>query len=72
MTQAERIISKFPTQEKLAAAIGVSQSTVAMWKARGFVPVRQQQAVLTAAQKLKVKLSPADFFDIRKAPPGDA
>ena len=62
MTQAERIISKFPTQEALAKAIGVHQSTVAMWKARGFVPVRQQEAVLAAAKALKVKLKPVDFF----------
>lgn len=67
MTQAERIISKFPTQQALAAAIGVTQSTVAMWNARGFIPVRQQQAVLDAAEKLKVNLSPADFFRRKSA-----
>jgi hypothetical protein len=62
MTQAERIISRFPNQNILADAIGVNQSTVAMWKKRGFVPVRQQSKVLDAARKLKVKLKPQDFF----------
>jgi len=61
-TQAERIISKFETQDALADAVGVHQSAVAMWKKRGFIPARQQQAVLMAAANLGVPLKPEDFF----------
>lgn len=74
MTQAERILAKFQThpdpkqrtQEALATAFGVSQSTVAMWKARGRIPGNKQDAVLAAAQKLGIDLTPSDFFEDQK------
>lgn len=62
MNQAERIISKFPSQNAMAEAMSVTPSAVTNWKVRGLIPARQQQAVLEAAAKLKVKLSPKDFF----------
>lgn len=64
MTQAERIISKFKTQEILAAALGCRQSVVAGWKRRGVIPVRQQDRVLAVAAELGVELKPSDFFDL--------
>lgn len=61
-SQAERIIRKFGTQERLAAALGCRQSVIAGWKKRGFVPAQQQAKVLEAAQREGVELCPADFF----------
>jgi ribosome-binding protein aMBF1 (putative translation factor) len=62
MTQAERVISKFGTQEKLAAALGCRQSVIAGWKRRGYVPAQQQVRVLEAAREQGIDLTPADFF----------
>lgn len=81
MNQAERILAKFQchpdpqkrTQNAIAEACGVSQSTVAMWKARGRIPGTQQDAVLAGARKAGINLEPADFFDLpdqpQKSPP---
>jgi ribosome-binding protein aMBF1 (putative translation factor) len=63
MSQAERIIGKFGTQERLADALGINQSVIAGWKRRGFIPARQQSRVLEAARALAIKLEPADFFE---------
>lgn len=62
MTQAERIIAKFGTQERLAEALGCRQSVIAGWKKRGFVPAQKQSQVLEAAKKSDVDLRPDDFF----------
>jgi ribosome-binding protein aMBF1 (putative translation factor) len=62
MTQAERIIKKFGTQEALATALGCRQSVIAGWKRRGFVPAQQQERVLAAAREVGIRLRPADFF----------
>lgn len=62
MTQAEHIIGKFGTQERLAGALGCRQSVIAGWKKRGFVPAQQQPKVLEAAAKMEIPLEPADFF----------
>lgn len=62
-TQADRVISKFQTQQRLANAIGVGQSVIAAWKKRGFVPARQQPRVLEAAKVHGIDLKPDDFFD---------
>ncbi|OYD82521.1 Cro/CI family transcriptional regulator [Azospirillum brasilense] len=62
ITQADVIIQKFGTQTALAEAVGVRQSAVAAWKKRGFIPARQQPAVLAAARNRGIKLTPNDFF----------
>lgn len=62
MTQAETIISKFGTQEKLAEALRCRQSVIAGWKKRGFVPAQRQAEVLAAAKAVGIDLAPADFF----------
>lgn len=64
MTQAERIIKRFGTQERLAQALGCRQSVVAGWKKRGFIPAQQQTRVLRAAKALGIDLSPDHFFDL--------
>ena len=63
MTQADKIISKFGTQEKLAAALGCRQSVIAGWKKRGFVPAPRQPEVLRAARTNGIDLDPDDFFE---------
>lgn len=68
MSQAERIIAKFKTQEQLADAIGCRQNVISGWKKRGFIPAPQQSKVLEAARALSIDLSPADFFEL----PGDS
>ena len=67
MTQAERVIGKFGTQERLAEALGCRQSVIAGWKKRGFVPAQQQERVLEAAKKNNIDLRPDDFFDSESA-----
>lgn len=64
MSQAERIIAKFGTQERLADAIGCRQNVISGWKKRGFVPAPQQPKVLEVARALGIDLSPDDFFDL--------
>lgn len=63
MNQAARVITKFGTQERLADALGCRQSVIAGWKRRGFIPAPQQSRVLDAARRLKIALTPDDFFD---------
>lgn len=65
MTQADQIIAKFRTQERLALSLGCSQSVVAGWKKRGFIPARRQPQVLEAAKREGIDLSPSDFFVAR-------
>jgi hypothetical protein len=68
MTQAETIAQKFGGVAALARALGHRHpTTVQGWVTRGFIPARQQQAVLTAAQKNAVDVSPADFFPTTEA-----
>lgn len=56
------IITKFQTQQRLADAIGVRQSTVAAWKKAKFIPSRQQPRILDAARKKGIPITPSDFF----------
>lgn len=64
MSQSERIIGVFGGLTKLANALGHKNvTTVQGWKARGFVPARQQPLVLEAARKAGVLLAPEDFFE---------
>ncbi|WP_371732433.1 carph-isopro domain-containing protein [Azospirillum sp. TSH58] len=71
-TQAERIIAKFATTDvqsgvtQLAETLGHrNRTTVQGWLARGWIPARQQQAVLDAALALGIALAPSDFFELR-------
>ena len=69
MTQAERIIERFGGLSALARAMGHKHvTTVQGWKERGYIPARQQDDVLEAAQREKIDLTPADFF---QQPDGD-
>lgn len=69
MNPVARIISKFGTQEKLAAALGTRQNVISMWKKRGYVPAQQQPKVLAAARDLGIDLTPDDFFDLGESAP---
>lgn len=63
MSQAERILNKFPSESELARRLGIQQSAVNGWSRRGFIPARRQQAVLDEARKMRIHLEPADFFE---------
>jgi hypothetical protein len=62
MTVAERIISAFGSQYRLARLMGTSQGTIWGWKRRGVVPAHAQQKVLDLAKEHGVALTPEDFF----------
>ena len=62
MTQAERILSKFPTMAALARELGHTHtSTVNAWKRSGFIHQRHHNAIMEAARQMGVELMPADF-----------
>lgn len=63
MNQAERIISKFPSQTKMAEQVGVTVSAVTNWKVRGAIPASQFQKILNAAAALNVALKASDLLD---------
>lgn len=56
------IITKFQTQQRLADAIGVRQSTVAAWKKSKLIPSRQQRRILEVAREQGIAITPGDFF----------
>jgi hypothetical protein len=63
MNQAQYITGKFKSSADLARALGHKHSSVVCsWRRRGFIPVKQHEKVMAAAKKLKVKLTPNDFF----------
>lgn len=69
MNQAQRIVKKFGTQQKLADALGCNQSVVAGWCNRGRIPAAKQAMVLTAAIERGIDLKPDDFFDVPQPAP---
>ena len=58
-----KIVKKFKNQAGTAAAAGVGQSSVAMWKRRGNIPYPRQVKLLKAAKEMGIKLKAADFFE---------
>lgn len=64
LTPVDRIVAKFGTQQKLADAIGIAQSTVAMWKKRGNIPSRNIGLIIDAAAKRRVRINTDEFFDL--------
>ncbi|MDP9196880.1 MAG: helix-turn-helix domain containing protein [Pseudomonadota bacterium] len=56
-----RIISRFGTQARLARLMEVYPSAISNWKARGFIPYRQQLFLMEIAWKLGIDLKPEDF-----------
>ena len=59
------LIEKLGNTGKVAAALGVNDSTVSMWKKRG-IPWRYRPAVASLALQCGVVV-PADFFEPRDA-----
>lgn len=53
----------------MARALGHKYSTTVQgWRGRGYIPSRQQQAVLNAARAAGITLAPADFFEVEDSP----
>ena len=61
-TSARVIVRLFGGTRAMARAGGWPSSTVQSWKTSGRIPARRQAAVLAAAARLGLALSPADFF----------
>lgn len=62
-TQADRVLSKFPTIRALSREMGVGETTISMWRAREWIPSPYHQQILDAALRLGVELTPNDFFE---------
>ena len=62
-TRAREIVQKLGGTRALAVALDLPVSTVQSWKRAGLIPARHQEAVLGAAVRLQVALSPDEFFD---------
>jgi hypothetical protein len=63
MTQAEHIIEIFGGKAAMAHALGHKHpTTVQGWQKRGFIPAKQQQAVLDLGRSLGLSIGPEDFF----------
>ena len=70
-TIAERVIEKCGGTQRVAEIVGCSENWVYRWRMAkdaggtgGRVPRRAQEALLAAAAKGTVNVSPADFFDL--------
>ncbi|MFQ5939911.1 MAG: carph-isopro domain-containing protein, partial [Alphaproteobacteria bacterium] len=66
-SQAARIIGRFGGIRPMAAKLGVAVSTIQGWKQRGRIPAERRKALLAAARRLGVPLTPDDFRE-----PGEA
>ena len=63
MSTAEKIISMFGGQRRLADVLGHEhQTTVQGWQQRGVIPVRQIPLVIKAARRLGLSITYEDFF----------
>lgn len=61
---ARRIIEIFGGVRPTARAMSLPASTVQSWKDSGYIPAKHQDALLRAAAKLSLGISPEDFFDL--------
>lgn len=67
MTSAQRVISKFGSQQKLADALGTAQTTVAYWAKTGAIPSRWHPEILQAASEAGLGLTGADLVNAPRA-----
>lgn len=65
---ASLIISKFPSNNAFAQALGRRASTTRRWLVGGSIPAEYHAEVIEAAEKMSVKLVPTDFVDLRLFP----
>lgn len=71
MKPAEKIIAAFGGINPMRRALGhKNASTVQGWKERGFIPARQQGAVLAKARELNIEILESDFFEDVPVTPG--
>lgn len=62
MANVTRIIRLFGGQVPMAAALGVTQSTISRWNTNNLIPARHQIHVLETARARGIDLKPDDFF----------
>jgi hypothetical protein len=58
---AQRIIARFGGQSALAEALHTKQSTVQYWSKRGTIPPKWHKAILEAALRRGISVSPGEF-----------
>lgn len=63
MNTASGIIDRFGGASRLARILSKPTRTVQSWKEVGRIPAQHQQAVLEAAMRAAIPLTPADFFN---------
>jgi P63C domain len=63
MSSAQRVISKFGSQYKLAEALGTAQTTVAYWAKTGTIPSRWHSEILQAASEAGLSLDASDLVN---------
>lgn len=61
------VADAFGSYWHLADALGKTHSTVQRWHRSGYIPSRQQKAILDAAKRLKIKLAPSVFIPTDEA-----
>lgn len=61
MSVAERVVTKFGGQTRLAEVLGTGQSTVAYWVKQGRIPSKWHPELLEAATRVGLSLSASDL-----------
>lgn len=63
MNSAQRVISKFGGQSRLASLLGKTPSTVQYWAQTGAIPAKYRNQLLALAKEQAIELYPGDFVD---------
>jgi hypothetical protein len=64
VNSAQRVISKFGGQSRLAGLLGKTPSTVQYWANAGTIPAKWHSQLLALAKEQGIELYPGDFVDI--------
>jgi len=68
-SSAERIVTRFGSQARLAELIGSSQTTVAYWVKVGTIPARWHKKIREAAESQGFTVEPAEFVNLEAPKP---
>lgn len=64
MSVVDTVAKKFGSKKALAEALGLDQSALSHWKARGndLIPAEHQRKILEIARDRGIDIKPDDFF----------
>lgn len=69
-TQAARIVERFGGVQAMSTDTGLSPSTIYSWLTRGgLIPPNQVQFLMDCADRLKIKIKPAEWLPHRSVQP---